>query len=86
MRSVAPILVHRPAMFAAPARVDLFYATGGVEPTLAETAVPFSFSNVPMAVHAIRVVKTVNPQAGSVVAQDTMVVRPSSTTAVELWF
>jgi hypothetical protein len=67
-------------------RVDLFYATGGVESSLADTVAPFSFSNVPMGVHAIRVVKFVNPQAGSVVAQDTIVVRPSSTTAVELWF
>jgi hypothetical protein len=67
-------------------RVDLFYATGGVESTLADTAVPFIFSHVPMGVHAIRVVKTVNLQAGSVVALDTIVVRPSSTTAVELWF
>jgi general secretion pathway protein G len=67
-------------------RVDLFYANGGVEASLADTASPFSFSNVPMGVHAIRVVKTVNPQAGAVVAQDTIVVRPSNTTAVELWF
>jgi general secretion pathway protein G len=67
-------------------RVDLFYANGGVESSLADTAAPFSFSNVPMGVHAIRVVKTVNPQAGAVVAQDTIVVRPSNTTAVELWF
>jgi prepilin-type N-terminal cleavage/methylation domain-containing protein len=67
-------------------RVDLFYASGGAEATLADTAAPFSFSNVPMGVHAIRVVKTVNPQAGTVVAQDTIVVRPSNTTAVELWF
>jgi hypothetical protein len=67
-------------------RVELFYATGGVESSLADTAAPFSFSNVPMGVHAIRVVKTVNPQAGAVVAQDTIVVRPSNTTAVELWF
>jgi prepilin-type N-terminal cleavage/methylation domain-containing protein len=67
-------------------RVDLFYANGGVEATLADTAAPFSFSNVPMGVHAVRVVRTVNPQAGTVVAQDTIVVRPSSTTAAELWF
>ena len=67
-------------------RVDLFYANGGVETSLADAAAPFSFSNVPMGVHAIRVVKTVNPLAGTVVAQDTIVVRPSSTTAVELWF
>lgn len=67
-------------------RVDLFYANGGVETSLADAAAPFSFSNVPMGVHAIRVVKTVNPQAGTIVAQDTIVVRPSSTTAAELWF
>jgi general secretion pathway protein G len=67
-------------------RVDLFYANGGVEASLADAAAPFSFSNVPMGVHAIRVVKTVNPLAGSVVAEDTIVVRPSNTTAVELWF
>jgi prepilin-type N-terminal cleavage/methylation domain-containing protein len=67
-------------------RVDLFYANGGVETSLADTAAPFSFSNVPMGVHAIRVVQTVNPGAGTVVAQDTIVVRPSTTTAVELWF
>jgi prepilin-type N-terminal cleavage/methylation domain-containing protein len=67
-------------------RVDLFYANGGVESSLADTAAPFSFSNVPMGVHAIHVVKTVNPQAGTIVAQDTIVVRPSNTTAVELWF
>jgi len=67
-------------------RVDLFYANGGLETSLADAAAPFSFSNVPMGVHAIRVVKTVNPQAGSIVAQDTIVVRPSSTTAAELWF
>jgi len=64
----------------------MFYANGGVEASLADTASPFSFSNVPMGVHAIRVVKTVNPQAGAVVAQDMIVVRPSNTTAVELWF
>ena len=66
--------------------MDLFYANGGVEAALADTAAPFSFSNVPMGVHAVRVVRTVNPQAGTVVAQDTIVVRPSSTTAAELWF
>jgi prepilin-type N-terminal cleavage/methylation domain-containing protein len=67
-------------------RVELFYANSGVEASLADAAAPFSFSNVPMGVHAIRVVKTVNPQAGAIVAQDTIVVRPSSTTAAELWF
>ncbi len=67
-------------------RVDLFYANGGVETSLADTVAPFSFSNVPMGVHAIRVIKTVNPGAGTVAAEDTIVVRPSNTTAAELWF
>ena len=39
-----------------------------------------------MGIHAMRVVKTINPQAGAIVAQDTIVVRPWSTTAAELWF
>jgi hypothetical protein len=52
----------------------------------ATSASPFGLSNLPMGVHAIRVVKTVNPGAGTVAAQDTIVVRPSSTTAAELWF
>jgi hypothetical protein len=67
-------------------RVELFYANSGAEASLNDTVAPFSFSHVPMGVHAIRVVKTSNPQAGTVVAQDTIVVRPSSTSAVELWF
>jgi prepilin-type N-terminal cleavage/methylation domain-containing protein len=67
-------------------RVDLFYANSGAEASLADTAAPFSFGNVPMGVHAIRVVKTVNPDLGAVVAQDTVVVRPSSAAALELWF
>jgi general secretion pathway protein G len=67
-------------------RVDLYYANGGVESSIVDAAAPFSFSNVPMGVHAIRVVRTINPGAGTVVAQDTIVVRPSSTTAAELWF
>ena len=67
-------------------RVELFYANVGAEASLADAAAPYSFSNVPMGVHAVRVVKTTNPNAGSIVAQDTIVVRPSSTTAAELWF
>ena len=67
-------------------RVELFYASGGAEASLSDTAAPFSFSNVPMGVHAVRVVKTSNPNAGSIVSQDTITVRPTSTTAAELWF
>lgn len=39
-----------------------------------------------MGIHAIRVVKTANPNLGLVVAEDTIVIRQGSTTAVELWF
>jgi general secretion pathway protein G len=67
-------------------RVELFYPSGGAEASLSDTAAPFSFSGVPMGVHAVRVVKTSNPNAGSIVSQDTIVVRPASTTAAELWF
>ena len=67
-------------------RVDLYYANSGVEALLSDTAAPFSFSNVPMGPHAVRVVKTSNPQAGTTVAEDTIVVRSNSTTAQEMWF
>jgi prepilin-type N-terminal cleavage/methylation domain-containing protein len=67
-------------------RVELLYASGGTETSLSDTAAPFSFSNVPMGVHAVRVVKTSNPNAGSIVSQDTITVRPTSTIAAELWF
>jgi general secretion pathway protein G len=67
-------------------RVELTYANGGVEASLADTAAPFSFSNVPMGLHGLRVVKTANPNAGAVVSQDTITVRPGATTAAELWF
>jgi len=67
-------------------RVELFYASSGAQASLTDTTAPFSFSNVPMGLHAVRVVKTANPNAGSVVSQDTITVRPGSTTASELWF
>jgi prepilin-type N-terminal cleavage/methylation domain-containing protein len=67
-------------------RVDLYYPSNGTEAALSDTAAPFSFNNVPMGARALRVVKTSNPNAGSIVAQDTIVVRPGSTTAAELWF
>ncbi len=67
-------------------RVDLFYASNGAEAFLSDTTTPFSFSNVPSGLHAVRVVKTSNPNSGSVVAQDTVVVRPGSAVAAELWF
>ena len=67
-------------------RVDLFYALNGAQTSVADGAAPFSFANVHPGLHAVRVVKTNNPGAGNVVAQDTIVIRPGSTTASELWF
>jgi prepilin-type N-terminal cleavage/methylation domain-containing protein len=67
-------------------RVDLFYASNGAEASVSDSTSTFTFSNVPMGLHAVRVVKTSNPQAGSIVAEDTVVVRPGSTTSAELWF
>ena len=66
-------------------RVELFYANSGAEASLGDVAAPFSFNSVPMGVH-VQVVKTSNPGSGNIVAQDTIVVGPSSTTAAELWF
>ena len=67
-------------------RVDLYYPSNGAEASLTDASAPFSFNNVPMGARAVRVVKTSNPGAGTVVAEDTIVVRPASTTAAELWF
>jgi len=67
-------------------RVDVYYAANGAQASAADSAGPFIFANVPLGLHAVRVVKTNNPDAGSIVAQDTVVVRPGSTTAAELWF
>jgi len=73
-------------------RVDLFYAGNGSENQVTNTNAPFTFTNVPMGIHAIRVVSSNgngNGNAngnGNVVSQDTIVVHPGSTTAVELWF
>jgi prepilin-type N-terminal cleavage/methylation domain-containing protein len=67
-------------------RVDLYYANSGAQASVSDSATPITFSNVPMGLHAVRVVKTVNPGAGSVMVEDTLVVRPGTTNAVELWF
>lgn len=67
-------------------RADLYYARNGGQASLSDTTAPFSFANVPMGLHAVRIVKTGNPGAGNVVAQDTIVVRPGGSTAAELWF
>jgi general secretion pathway protein G len=67
-------------------RVDLYYANGGTESVVADSASPFTFANVPMGLHAVRVIKTSNPNAGSTMVEDTAVVRPGTTNAAELWF
>jgi hypothetical protein len=67
-------------------RVDLYYASSGVETSVSDTTAPFTFANVPMGLHAIYLVKTSNPQAGTIAGQDTVVVRAVSTAAVEIWF
>jgi prepilin-type N-terminal cleavage/methylation domain-containing protein len=67
-------------------RVDLYYASAGDEAVVSDGSTPFTFSNVPMGVHAVRVVKTSNPNSGSTMVEDTVVVRPGTTNAAELWF
>jgi prepilin-type N-terminal cleavage/methylation domain-containing protein len=67
-------------------RADLYYASNGAQVSVSDAAAPFSFTNVPMGIHAVRIVKTSNPQAGSIVSEDTLFVRPGSSTAAELWF
>jgi general secretion pathway protein G len=67
-------------------RVELYYAQNGGEADVSDSSAPFTFTNVPMGMHAIRVLKSANPNSGTVVSQDTVVVRPNGTTAAELWF
>lgn len=67
-------------------RVDLYYASNGAQAAVSDVAGPFSFTNVPVGVHAIQVVKTASPGTGTVVAQDTVVVRAGGTAAPEVWF
>lgn len=62
--------------------VELHYASNGAEATLIDASSPFSFTNVPMGIHAIRVLKN----GGASVAEDTVVVRPGGSAAAELWF
>ena len=67
-------------------RVDLYYANAGVQALVSDAATPITFSGVPMGLHAVRVIKTSNPNAGSTMVEDTVVVRPVTTNAAELWF
>lgn len=67
-------------------RVDVYYAVNGAETVVSDATAPFTFANIPMGLHAVRVVKTNNPGMGNIVAQDTVIVRPNGTAAAELWF
>jgi general secretion pathway protein G len=88
-------------------RVELFYATNGSEHAVSDNSSPFTFTNVPMGVHAIRATSCSTSSSGGGsgnwpwwlliggggttsggegAGQDTIVVHPGSTTAVELWF
>jgi general secretion pathway protein G len=64
-------------------RVEIYYADDGDEDSLTDNNGPFSFTNLPIGLHAVRVVRKNN---GNVVAEDTITVRPNATTAAELWF
>jgi prepilin-type N-terminal cleavage/methylation domain-containing protein len=64
-------------------RVELYYSNAGSQASLSDNNDPFSFTNVPMGFHGVRVVRTSN---GNVVAEDTIVIRANGTTAAELWF
>jgi general secretion pathway protein G len=64
-------------------RVDLYYASNGAQSAVSDVAGPFSFTNVPLGVHAVQVVRTID---GVVVAEDTVVVRAGGTAAPEVWF
>jgi prepilin-type N-terminal cleavage/methylation domain-containing protein len=102
-------------------RVELFHASNGSENTASDSSAPFTFTNVPMGLHAIRVTSCSvsgdgngngsgnwpwpwpfpwpppwddddgsSGNGGGTTSggegQDTIVVHPASTTAVELWF
>jgi general secretion pathway protein G len=67
-------------------RVDLYYPSDGRQEVLSDYEAPFSFTNVPVGPRAIHVVKIGNPNDGEIVGEDTVVVRPGSTMAAELWF
>jgi prepilin-type N-terminal cleavage/methylation domain-containing protein len=67
--------------------VTLYYSNGGTKAALSDSASPFVFDNVPMGLHHIQVIKRSNPQAGSIVARETVLTRGSGgTTPAELWF
>lgn len=63
--------------------VELHYASNGAEAVLADANSPFTFTNVPIGVHAIRVLKNAG---NAVVGQDTVVVHPGGTATAEIWF
>jgi len=66
--------------------VRLTYARDGAEETLVAAGSPFNFTNVPMGVHALQVVSTGGTTAGTVIAEDTVVVRPRGSAVLEFTF
>ncbi len=66
--------------------VVLYFATNGTETSISDATSPFAFENVPIGLHCVQVVKQSNPQAGSIVAQQTISIYGGRTTTVELWF
>ena len=67
-------------------RVDLYYANAGVQAVVSDATAPFTFTNIPMGLHAARVIKTNNPGSGNTMVEDTVIVRPGTTNAAEMWF
>ncbi len=62
----------------------LYYANGGGEAFLIDGAGPFVFANVPMGLHALRVIRR---SSGAVVSQETTVSSGGGqSTLVTLWF
>jgi hypothetical protein len=108
--TVKTIVGSRTVVDPSGSRVQLFYARDGREAEVTDATPPYTFTNVPIGIHAIRVTgsgtnddwwSTIQAWiaanwgntgdnsgsvSGSMVSQDTVIVRPGSTTAVELWF
>ncbi|MND07397.1 hypothetical protein D3C83_293340 [compost metagenome] len=64
----------------------MYYANNGAQASVSDGSGPFTFSNIPMGIHAVRVVKTNNPGSGNIVGQDTVIIQPGSTAVAEIWF
>lgn len=84
--TVKTILLGKPVVDPAGYAVDVYYSAGGVEAVVRDVTPPYRFDRIPMGLHAVVVVKTVDPGANTLVAQDTVVLRGGTTLPVELWF